>query len=263
VTQLCGDLTKAQRVQPLGGTGTQTFSYGCLFLGADPLGAAWPRGRRVFSVDRVNRPHAVEGRALGAFDYQRFDRINWGTFFRTHPDPPDVLVVRIPKDPALELNWEERFLGRAAGKTPNYLVVVERAGEVLLRQSSVYRAWVKRFHRAGYEGVLKHVDSSSCGSPTWGGFFVTLYYRLSLGLEDDLALKLVGDLELLPRSFQNCLMPVGAPRKLWAPKGRVCQPVRIPQKPNHLGSLMQHPVVDPSGPALLDPDLFITLASGM
>jgi hypothetical protein len=58
-------------------------------------------------------------------------------------------------------------------------------------------------------------------------------------------------------------MPVGAPGKLWAPKGRVCQPAWIPQKPNHLGSLMQHPVVDPSGPALLDPDLFITLASGM
>jgi hypothetical protein len=263
VTKLSGDLTKACRVQTLGGTDSQTFSYGCLFLGADPLGSAWPRGRRVFLVDRINRPHAVEEPALGTSDYQRFDRINWVSFFKSHPDPPDVLVVRVPKDPALELDWEKRFLDREAGKLPNYLMVVERAGEVLRSHSSVYRARVKRFRRAGYEGVLKHVDSSSCGSPTWGGFFVTIYYRKSLGISDDLALKLVGDLELLPRSFQNCLMPVGAPRKLWAPRGRRCQGVTVPQKPNHLGYSMQHPVVDPSGPALLDPDLLIDVPSGM
>jgi hypothetical protein len=115
---------------------------------------------------------------LVAFAYQRFDRINWGTFFRSHPDPPDVLVVWIPKDPALEIDWEERFLDQAAGKAPNHLMVLvlERAGKVLQSKSSVYRAWVKMFHRPGYEGDLKHVDSSSCGSPTWAGFFITLYY---------------------------------------------------------------------------------------
>jgi hypothetical protein len=214
-------------------------------------------------VDRINRPHKVEGHALGTSDYQHFDRINWGTFFKCHPDPPDVLVIQIPKDPRLETDWEKRFLDRMAGKTPNYLMIVKRAGEVLRSQSSIYRARVKQFQKAGYEGVLKHVDSSSCGSPTWGGFFITIYYQKVLGIKDDSALKLIGDLDLLPRNFHNCLMPVGVPRKLWAPKGRQYQSAKTPQKPNHLGSLLQHPVVDSSGPALLDPDLLISLPSGM
>jgi hypothetical protein len=68
---------------------------------------------------------------LGTSDYQRFDRIKWGTFFKRHPDPPDVLVVRIPKDPILETDWEKRFLDRTAGQLPKYLMIVERAGEVL------------------------------------------------------------------------------------------------------------------------------------
>jgi hypothetical protein len=217
----------------------------------------------MFSVNEINRPSAVEGRALGAYDYQRFDRINWSSFFKGHPDPPDVLAVRIPSDPKLQSDWETRFLDRPAGKRPKYLVVVERAGDVLRSHSSVYRARVKRFHRAGYEGVLQHVDSSSCGSPTWGSFFATIYYQRSLEIDDDLALKLVGDLELLPRSFENCLKPVGVPRKLWAPKSWRCQETATPQKPNHLGHVRQHPVVDPLGPALLDPDLRVLLPSGI
>jgi hypothetical protein len=95
---LDGNLTKAQRIQSLAEPTTPIFSYGCLFLGVDPLGSAWPQGRRLFSVDKLNRPSAVEGRALGTSDYQRFDRVNWKKFFSRHPDPPDVLAVRIPRD---------------------------------------------------------------------------------------------------------------------------------------------------------------------
>jgi hypothetical protein len=252
-------MTKTQRVHPLDGTGPQTFSYGCLFLGADPLGAAWPRGHRVFSVDGINRPSAVEGRALGTQDYQRFDRINWTVFFKNHPDPPDVLAIRIPTDPDLQLKWESRFLDRPAIKRPNYLVVLERAGDVLRNHSGKHRARVKRFNRAGYTGVLKHVDSSSCGSPTWGSFFATIYYKTSFGISDDLALELVGDPELLPRSFENCLIPFGVPRKLWAPKSWTCHEAAVLQRPNHLGHVRQHPVVDPLGPALLDPELRVSL----
>jgi hypothetical protein len=260
---LDGNMTKAQRVQPMDGLTPQTFSYGCLFLGADPLGAAWPRGRRMFSVDGINRPSAVDGRALGTYDYQRFDRINWKRFFKNHPDPPDVLAIRIPQDPDLQTEWEDRFLDREADKRPNYLVVMERAGDVLRSDSSVYKARVKRFHRAGYNGVLKHVDSSSCGSPTWGSYFATIYYKNSLGIDDDLALKLIGDPELLPRSFHNCLKPVGVPRKLWDPKRWTCQDTKMPQKPNHVGHVRQHPVVSPEGPALLDPELRVLLPSGL
>jgi hypothetical protein len=101
-----------------------TFSYGCLFLGTDPLDAAWPRGRRLFSVNGLNRPSAVEGRALGISDYQRFDRINWGSFFNKHPHPPDMLVVRIPNDPILESSWESRFLDQH-DRQPKYLIMLE------------------------------------------------------------------------------------------------------------------------------------------
>jgi hypothetical protein len=263
VNHLDGNLTKAQRVQPLEETTTQAFSYGCLFLGADPLGSAWPRGLRIFSVDELNRPSAVEGRALGTYDYQRFDRVNWKKFFSNHPDPPDVLAIRIPQNPKLESDWESRFLDRGAGKRPKYLVVLERAGDVLRNHSSTYRARVKRFQRAGYEGVLKHVDSSSCGSPTWGSFFTTIYYQKSLGIDDDLALKLIGNPELLPRSFENCLKPVGVPRKLWDPKGWKCQETKTPLRPNHLGRIRQFPVVDPLGPVLLDPNVRVILPTGV
>jgi hypothetical protein len=80
----------------------KTFSYGCLFLGANSLVAVWPRGHRFFSVDGINRPTVVEGRVLGTQDYQRLDRINWTAFFKNHPDPPDVLAVRIPTYPDLQ-----------------------------------------------------------------------------------------------------------------------------------------------------------------
>jgi hypothetical protein len=261
-TQLADDLTKSRRIQSLDAVEARTFSYGCLFLGADPLGSAWPRGRRVFSVDGINRPSAVEGRTLGTSDYQRFDRINWGSFFKSHPDPPEVLAVRIPQDPDLQLEWESRFLDRPVHKRPKYLVVLDPAGDVLRSHSQVYRARVKRLQKSGYVGVLKHVDSSSCGSPTWGSFFVTIYYQTSLGIADDLALKLIGDPELLPRGFQNCLLPVGVPRNLWSPRSWKCQEPVVVQRPNHVGNIRQNPVVDSTGPALLDPELRVQVPQG-
>jgi hypothetical protein len=130
------DLTKAQKVQPLDDSGPQPFSYGCLFLGANPLSAAWPKGRRLFSVDEMNRLGAVAGRVLGPSDYQRFNRIKWDYFFVSHPEPPDVLVVRLPSDRALQAGWEHRFLRRAGPhQRLKYLVVVERAGDILRNHS--------------------------------------------------------------------------------------------------------------------------------
>jgi hypothetical protein len=260
--QLDGDLTKAQRIQSLDTSETRTFSYGCLFLGADPLGSAWPRGRRVFSVDGVNRPSAVEGRTLGTYDYQRFDRIKWKTFFKVHPDPPEVLAVRIPQDPVLQLEWEGRFLDRPNHSKPKYLLVVERAGDVLRGNSLAYRARVRRLEKRGYEGVLKHVDAGSCGSPTWGSFFVTIFYLRTLGVNEDRALELIGNPELLSRGFQNCLLPVGVPRNLWTPKSWKPQDPKMPQRPNHIGDIRQQPVVDPLGPVLLDPEVRVLVPQG-
>jgi hypothetical protein len=196
---------------------------------------------------------------LGTSDYQHFDRVNWGKFFKHHPDPPDVLVVRVPTDPELQSEWENRFLDQPLGKKPKYLMVVEQAGDLLRSHSSIYRAWLKCFERVGYEGVLKHLDSSSCGSPAWGSFFVTIHYLKMLQIDDNLALKLVGDLELLPRGFKNCLKPVGIPRNLWTPRAWRCHNVEIPQRDNHIGHIWQHPVVDPLGPALLDPNMLVFL----
>jgi hypothetical protein len=96
---------------------------------------------------------------------------------------------------------------------------VERAGDILRSHSGAYRARLKRLQKAGYKGVLKHVDASSCGLPTWGSFFATVFYQRSLGIDGDLALQLIGDPELLPRGLQNCLKPVGVPRHLWTPRG--------------------------------------------
>ena len=107
-------------------------------MSADPLRAAWPRGCRLLSVDEVNRPSAVEGRMLGISDYQRFDRIHWGEFFKHEPHPPDVLVVRIPKDPKLEANWETHLLHRDTDARPKYLVILERAGDLLPKNSDAY-----------------------------------------------------------------------------------------------------------------------------
>lgn len=75
------NLTTTSQVHPLVESDTHTFSYGCLFLGADPLGMAWPKGCQLFSVNGINWPAVVEGRALGTFNYQRFDRIKWKSFF--------------------------------------------------------------------------------------------------------------------------------------------------------------------------------------
>jgi hypothetical protein len=122
---------------------------------------------------------------------------------------------------------------------------------------------VKRLHKAGYDGVLKHLDSASSGSPSWGSFFATIYYQDSLGIDDTLALQLIGDLELLPQSFENCLKPMGVPQRLWAPSHWKLEDVEVPQWPNHIGHVREHPVVDPSGPALLDPDLRVCLSTGM
>jgi hypothetical protein len=122
---------------------------------------------------------------------------------------------------------------------------------------------VKRFRRTGYNGVLKHVDPCSCGSPTWGSFFVTICYQTSLGIDDDLALKLIGSPELLPRSFENCLKPIEVPHKLWDPPSWKCREAKTPVKPNHLGEVWQNPVVDPRGPALLDPNVRILLPGGL
>jgi hypothetical protein len=227
--------------------------YRCLFLGADPLGLARPRGHRLFLVDKINQSSAVDGRTLGTIDYQHFDWINWSSFFKQHPDPPNVLAIRVPQDPDLQLVWESQFLDRSAGKRPKYLVVLEQAGDVLQNHSGIYRAPVKQFQRAGYKGVLKHVDFSSCGSPTWGSYFATIYYQQLLGIDDDQAF----------RSFQNCLKPVGVPQKLWDPKAWVCQEAKVPPKPNHLGHVWQQPVVDPGGPVLLDPKVRVLLPAGL
>jgi hypothetical protein len=51
-------------------------------------------------------------------------------------------------------------------------VILERAGDVLQNQSVSYRATVKRLKKAGYEGVLKHVDTSSCGPPRGVAFLL-------------------------------------------------------------------------------------------
>jgi hypothetical protein len=134
---------------------------------------------------------------------------------------------------------------------------------MLQNQSTSYRATIKRLRKFGYEGVLKHVDSSSCGSPSCGSYFATIYYQTSMGVDETKVLDLIGDPKLLPRGFQNCLLPVGVPQKLWDPKGWDYQEPRFPQRPNHLGTCHQHPVVDPSGPALLDPDLRVQLPNGL
>jgi hypothetical protein len=84
-----------------------------------------------------------------------------------------------------------------------------------------------------------------------------------LGINDDQALKLIGNPELLPRSFKNCLLPVGVPHNLWTPKHWQCHEATSPQRPNHLGHVRQHPVVDPLGPALLDPELWVSLPHGL
>jgi hypothetical protein len=107
------------------------------------------------------------------------------------------------------------------------------------------------------------VDASSYGSPTWGGFFATVFYQRLLGIDDDLALQLIGDPELLPRGIQNCLKPVGVLRHLWTPRRWDRRDPETPQRPNHVGDVRDHPVVDPRGPALLDPQLRILLPNGM
>jgi hypothetical protein len=178
------------------------------------LDAAWTRWRQVFLVDGINWPNVVEGHALGTCDYQRSNRIKWDAFFTWQPDPPDVLAVWIPNDLYLKSKWEQHFLDRDVSKQPKYLVVVERARDLLRSHRGAYRPCVKRSHWVGYEGVLKHVDSSICGFPNWGSFFAMVYYQTSLGVSTDIALKLIGDPELLPWTFQNCLLPVGVPGKL-------------------------------------------------
>jgi hypothetical protein len=94
-------------------------------------------------------------------------------------------------------------------------------------------------------------------------FFATVYYQSSLGIDDDVTLTLLDNPTMLPRSFQNCLKPVGVPCHLWDPKSWVCQVVKVPQKPNHLGQIRQQQVVDSVGPVPLDPKVQVQLETGL
>jgi hypothetical protein len=169
---------------------------------------------------------------LGAYDYQHFYRIKWGSFFKNHPDPLNVLALQVPRDLILQLEWERRFLDQTPQERPKYLVILERARDLLQDQSTSYQATVKRLRKFGYEGVLKHVDASSCGSPSWGSYFATVYYQTPLGVDENRVLQLIGDPKLLLRGFQNCLLPLwGFPTNYGTPKAGATKKHVFPKDP--------------------------------
>jgi hypothetical protein len=63
-----------------------------------------------------------------------------------------------------------------------------------------------------------------------------------------------------PHGFDNCLKPVGIVRNCWQ-RGKISQSPTV--RENHLGLCRGSPVVDLSGPAILDPDLILSTPKGL
>ena len=215
-----------------------SFSYGILFLGADPLQEAWPNGRRIFSVSAMNRRGRIISRPVSANDYQRFERVTWKRI-----STPDVLVVRHPSQPRLQQLWLQHFLDSTTRPVvPRVLLVLFSAKDVFGNEGKFYKDWRKHVGSKGYTVQLKHVRSTDCGAPLWDTyFFAVCIYRQAQGPIS------IGQ-RLEPRSCANCLLPVGIPRKVYVEPGPL-----LPRRPTDATNLTHwtpslDPIFDPSGP---------------
>lgn len=205
----------------------------------------WPHATRLFSICSTNQTDYLPGREVGPTDYQRYERMNWGKFWRRH-STPQVLLVWLP---ALGHHaWEEQFLDRA--ETPPLVIVWEGAANLLSQNMDLYRSWCKRLERWGYGHVLKHLKGVACGAPVWSSYLLTLFYQQSLTPSDELLFAPLGHDGQGPRGIANCLLYVDIPRWTWArqaisPLGEEA----IREAPNHMGHCEGLPVYKEGGPA--------------
>ena len=224
-------------------------------MGHDVLEHAWPQAQRVFAIDPKSPPSRTQGTGGR---HQNLLQINWKRFWHAH-DMPQVLVVARPRQEALDLAWEEQLLGTTLTTSrPEVIITLERL-EVILLKSDAHKAQHRRMGGYGYQGILQHVDSSKCGSATWGSFLVNFWVPTSSTTDHqmDVLRTQLGTVGLTPRGFANCLKPVGVSRSRYIRKGTILPGRTI--RENHLGHQCQNcPAVDPSGPAILDPDLVIS-----
>jgi hypothetical protein len=105
-----------------------------VFLGVDPLETAWPAGHRVFAINRSLQASCIGGKETGrSGEYQHIGRINWKKFHRRHCGV-DLLVVRRPKNPSLNAEWESNLLTTRSGawSRPKLLVIIARTSDILL-----------------------------------------------------------------------------------------------------------------------------------
>ena len=157
---------------------TETFTYGVLFGGVDPLKIAWPHARRLFSVDKANVQGLIPGRDLDPLvDHSLYQRVRWRSVLKPTL-PLDVLVVRQPKDTKLREAWETQFLDSV--HRPKVIVVMERSFDVIKNEGQIHRSVSKRIRLRGYEATVKYLRAPECGSPFWGASFVTIYTKKDL-----------------------------------------------------------------------------------
>jgi hypothetical protein len=115
----------------------------------------------------------------------------------------------------------------------------------------------------GYQGILQHLDSSRCGAATWGTFLVIFWVSSTTTSPGQMASlrQELGTIGLTRRGFDNCLKPVGVARQCFIRKGRILEVNTL--RENHLGTCQGSPVVDPSGPAILNPAVVISTPKGL
>jgi hypothetical protein len=218
--------------------------------------------QRVFAIDPKSPPSRAQGTAKTSGRYQNILRINWKRFWKQHA-MPQVLVVARPKQTKLDLVWEEQFLDSGlATQRPEIIVTLERLGTIL-QAPDCHKAQHKRMNARGYQGILQHLDSSRCGAATWGSFLVTFWVSSTTTSPGQMASlrQELGTLGLTPRGFDNCLKPFGVARQCFIRKGSIQKGSTI--RANHLGTCQGSPVVDPSGPAILDPTVVISTVKGL
>jgi hypothetical protein len=119
--------------------------------------------------------------------------------------------------------------------------------------------------RRGYSGVLKHLESNSCGAACWGSFLVTVWRDQRIKCDFPTTLEPFGNDGLPVRGFSNCLLPVNVPRECW--KRHSDGPTRPSGtdaiRENQVGWVGQHPLMNTDGPILLNPLVWIQTPKGI
>jgi hypothetical protein len=83
----------------------QEFTFGNLFCGLEPFGAAWESGTHVLSIRQLKKIEITRPKAHSI--YQRMGEAPWGHIRKSWPD---IDVVTPPPEATVRYEWMERLM---------------------------------------------------------------------------------------------------------------------------------------------------------